>query len=335
MKRESVFSLRAETAIFAHGSRGPEFSELRASAVRGAMRYWFRALAGTRLDEPGLRRCEELVFGSAQAGIGVGVRVVWSEPYKDISDRSRTVLPHKNNPPQALQGVSSINPQTEFRIELRAQQRPEVPLVQFECAVWSLWLALSFGGLGSRARRGAGSVSIIDVSAQFPLPLLTPPVAGAQAPLAELKKTLEDGLRESKRAFRELAHWAGIHELAQPVLEFPAMREASAQCALEQLDAVDEAQARAQVMLKLREYKNPAFGLPLLFKGQVVQKKSSRRGEFSRHSSPLWIRLLPCAGKWAAVYTVLPPFPRSPGADSSKVAEFLTSGAKVQVELPG
>ncbi len=59
------FTLEAITPVFMRGADQTK-AEIRAASIKGLMRWWFRALAGSYFgdDIAGLRKAEEYVFGS-------------------------------------------------------------------------------------------------------------------------------------------------------------------------------------------------------------------------------------------------------------------------------
>ncbi len=77
------FTLEAVTPIFMRGADQTK-AEIRAASIKGLMRWWFRALAGSYFgdDIAGLRKAEEYVFGSTKQRSKVVVEVESPEPRK-------------------------------------------------------------------------------------------------------------------------------------------------------------------------------------------------------------------------------------------------------------
>lgn len=73
---EATFDLEAITPIFMRGADQTK-AEIRASSIKGLMRWWFRALAGNYFgnDVAGLKKAEEYVFGSTKRRSRVVVEV--------------------------------------------------------------------------------------------------------------------------------------------------------------------------------------------------------------------------------------------------------------------
>ena len=86
---------RTESAVFMHSPRGPEYSELRGSAIKGMMRYWMRAALARSAALEELRRFESFVFGdAAQFGTRLAVSVELHRRYEEICTK-RSPVPHK------------------------------------------------------------------------------------------------------------------------------------------------------------------------------------------------------------------------------------------------
>jgi CRISPR-associated protein Cmr1 len=170
------------------GFRPAAEAGVRAASLRGAMRFWFRALAGTVAgpDLALLARMEEAVFGSAQAASPVKVRIRREGQPKVSRDRE----------PKFIQGLGGglrqgrddgkwliyllgqgladaaartlrrdfVEPGRHIDVDFGLSGNEAVDTL----AVASLWLLCAYGGLGSRARRGFGGLAIRGSSGQLP-----------------------------------------------------------------------------------------------------------------------------------------------------------------------
>jgi CRISPR-associated protein Cmr1 len=175
---------------------------VRVPSLRGAMRFWFRALAGTVAgpDLALLARMEEAVFGSAQVPSPVKMRIQ-AQP-KVTSNRQPKFIqgpqPHgKGHPagghrPAGAGGSRQGRDDGKWLIYLLGQGladaadrtlrrdfiEPGKPVsVDFRfsgnesvdtLALASLWLLCAYGGLGSRARRGFGGLAITGSAGRLP-----------------------------------------------------------------------------------------------------------------------------------------------------------------------
>jgi len=181
------------------GTAAPDLDGVRVASIRGAMRFWFRALAGA-LTGPDLRllgALERRVFG----GIGdEGAGGASASPLLlRISRQPAVVLPagpHSFLPSPALplkdrrqddsrwvlylmgQGLADLGhveirrpyvkdgEEFELKVGFRhlrhedAESRAAIEAL----AMASLWLACVYGGFGARTRRGFGGVRIIGAS---------------------------------------------------------------------------------------------------------------------------------------------------------------------------
>jgi len=147
---ELTVTLETVTPLLVRGAdnRTPE---LRPPSFRGAMRYWLRAALGgvigdSNLDD--LHKLESAVFGSTERGSAIGIRL------RDMNTRKHeaSILPHKNRGrAKALTGGFEL---------VMSQTRGADPAI-WDAARASLELALTFGGVGLRSRRGYGTLRIV------------------------------------------------------------------------------------------------------------------------------------------------------------------------------
>ncbi|WP_457548460.1 type III-B CRISPR module RAMP protein Cmr1 [Archaeoglobus sp.] len=81
MMFKAEFDVEAITPIFMRGADQSK-AEIRASSIKGLMRWWFRALAGNYFgdDIAGLKKAEEYVFGSTNRKSRVVVEIISKDP---------------------------------------------------------------------------------------------------------------------------------------------------------------------------------------------------------------------------------------------------------------
>lgn len=195
-------------------------AEVRVPSLRGALRFWFRALAGTVTgnDLTRLAAVEEKVFGSAQTASTLVLRIPTgfdSHPKKKRADflppaKDRN-HPRDHNPNDRRwilylmgQGLgdlanfrlrrSYLAPGHGFDLMLRFRH-PRTRGVEEAAAVErlalaSLWLTCAYGGIGARTRRGFGGISITGVDGPLAEPwtpqILRTPGLGYYQPLTHL-----------------------------------------------------------------------------------------------------------------------------------------------------
>ncbi len=159
---EAVF--RTVTPLFLGGADGKK-AEIRAASIKGALRFWYRAVsfrAGTEIKD--VRKSEAEIFGSSDGG--------QSSFLLDVVEKDIEVI--KPGYKWGNQGVSylgyglldykgiqkereSIRPGGSFRVRFllrRDKEKTKASLLQ------TLKALNLFGGLGSRSRRGFGSVNL-------------------------------------------------------------------------------------------------------------------------------------------------------------------------------
>lgn len=153
------FDLRALTPIFKGGSTTEQVDEgrpFRAPSIRGALRYWWRATS-TLADVEQLRAREKTLFGGVHGegpvASAVSVAVLAQQ---SITGQRPANKPYAfgvtGNPPAGFENYQvHRNATGALRVEWRDDGAGEE--VKRALRAWLL-----FGGIGGRARRGAGSV---------------------------------------------------------------------------------------------------------------------------------------------------------------------------------
>lgn len=173
----TTFTLTVTTPLF----NGDDTTALRVSSLRGAMRYWFRALAGTRAgsDITTLAELEQKVFGDTKHASPVRLRIT-----SNNTASKSMASPNKPN--------SSIDPWVGYllgqghyafqkgivRPFMKPGPSPVITLkVRFSAdtavnslILASLWLVCAYGGVGARTRRGFGGLRITGVTGALPEP---------------------------------------------------------------------------------------------------------------------------------------------------------------------
>ena len=153
-------------------------AELRPPAIRGAMRFWFRAMMGAVVacDLQALQKLEALVFGSTDGRSPFIVRL--REDTIIIREKGSPLVVEDNRSKiHYLAGLGLCEysrdernfiltrgcylPDSEFTVtfQVRNVSHAEhlMPVLKE-----TFWLLVNFGGLGARTRRGFGGIMIID-----------------------------------------------------------------------------------------------------------------------------------------------------------------------------
>jgi len=132
-------------------------AELRTASIKGAMRWWFRALAGNYFgdDIEGLKRAESYVFGSTgqRSRVSISLSVVEPEDFRfDRKFRGLSYIwfPIARSTPKI---GKYYPPNTELGVTIQSYDKRA-----FNVALISFWTLVSLGGIGFRSRHGAGSM---------------------------------------------------------------------------------------------------------------------------------------------------------------------------------
>ncbi len=171
-----TFHCKVITPMFLAGADG-QTPELRAPSIKGAMRFWWRALNGHlplgdvknnegKVRRKGLKTLEEEIFGGTKhrSSVNVIVKLVNEDEDSQLFNYER----QKNNLPigvkyfqytflahTAAKERNGFSPGTQFHVEI-SSRNPK----NFIQAVKVFWFISRFGGLGTRVRRGGGAFSI-------------------------------------------------------------------------------------------------------------------------------------------------------------------------------
>src|SRR5262249_52030198 len=158
--------LEVATPLF-NGGAGEGTAELRISSLRGAMRFWFRALAGVGIGNnlKSLTELEKHVFGDTDLGSPVRLRVATmpritnqTKPRWCQGDDGRWIVYLLGQGLGDLRTATLRRPYIEvgepIAIQLRLSGRDPVDAL----VLASLWLTCALGGLGARTRRGFGGL---------------------------------------------------------------------------------------------------------------------------------------------------------------------------------
>jgi CRISPR-associated protein Cmr1 len=337
----SVLCLETITPLFLTGADPRGEPELRVASIRGALRFWLRALLGGVIGDSNLnelRQAEAAVFGSTDTGASpVVVRVLnlpkhssvpfsaltgWNPSSKSYAQPGIAYLffaargTHNEPERKAIPAGSSF----ELELSLRAGVQDQDALLK---AYAALWLLTHLGGLGARSRRGAGSLQVTQVQGDVADSALPSLEVRAKTP-GELQEELQKGLRQLRNSIGTSTFISSpstfdvLHPNACKIWvidrQFTSWEEA--------LDAIGQ---RMQQFRNRRapDYQNvknavqgkrltqpierAAFGLPIVFYYRSLKgAKGTLEGErHDRRASPLFIRVTRLAnGKYVLVLTL-------------------------------
>ncbi len=170
-----TFTLRTLTPMFLAGADQTK-AEIRAPTFRGLMRYWYRALVGGVVGAneralPQIIAAESALFGATDTGSAITVQVsevskspqrYQKESYSRASTSGKdymlwSMAESGRGKPERYKPDRFFFPQdTTFQVTLSSREDDNTKLHR---AVTAFWLLTHLGGIGSRSRRCAGSVT--------------------------------------------------------------------------------------------------------------------------------------------------------------------------------
>lgn len=321
------------TPLFLGGADPSGEPELRPASFRGALRFWFRTLYGGVIgigDLNLLRKEEAETFGTTENGSPVIVRLrgnASSQPFSSY-DSGVQYLFWSVIGPKRNQGRNCFPPNSQFTLTLqtRAGVDGDEPLKR---ALAALWLLTRLGGIGSRARRGAGSLQITQLnhaeSAGLMQCLGLPDFKVRATTPDQLRGELATGLRR----LRSLIGAQTVDSLVNP--DFDVLHPDCCRVIVMRESWRTWSEALNDIGTRYKEFRIPhppdlnirnallgrgknfqpvpraAFGLPIVFhyRDRRVPDGSLEGEDHDRRASPLMIRVARLAnGKFAVVLTV-------------------------------
>lgn len=149
--------------------------DLRPATLRGLLRCWWRTMHAAYLEADELRKLEAAVWGSTAAGSAVALTVAprvrtnpvaWRGKRGGLAYASYGMEENQRNytPEGASWDVRMVARAARFPAGTKAHEKHLLipPLLIMEQAHAALWLLCHFGGVGSKARNGFGSLKNID-----------------------------------------------------------------------------------------------------------------------------------------------------------------------------
>jgi len=147
-----TFTCETITPMFLSGADG-QTPELRPPSIKGAMRFWWRAMNG-HLGLRELKEKESKLFGGTE-GSGRSKIIVRAQTIKRET-KTEVLVPHKTFMKQeAFTGAST------FKVILSLSRETKEFNLNHLCSLFVLTVTL--GGFGKRIRRGMGSLNIVKV----------------------------------------------------------------------------------------------------------------------------------------------------------------------------
>lgn len=153
------------TPMFGGGPKSNSIDQerpIRESAIRGHLRFWWRATRGAVCKNANeLSKREAEIFGHTEQASQIQVITHYE---KDEVKRNSKVFFKKKNHPFPRYVLSNMKDKTpylmkaQFSLNIRLSKKTtDFELIKKEVEA-ALWAWINFGGLGSRTRRGCGSL---------------------------------------------------------------------------------------------------------------------------------------------------------------------------------
>lgn len=294
---EVQLSCKVVTPLFMYGLG--DTPELRPSAFKGMMRFWWRALKADP-DTRRLRKEEAEIFGGVGEGEGkskvclhISAKNVFTEK-KDLRsacrlswnfDQSkRTVTGPHEGIAYLLYSVATgkkyIDVGSSFAITLSSEDRSAL-----EQVTTTLWAALYLGGFGLRSRRGGGNIQVVEL--RKPEELAGIPdfrLSGGDPSqwLCQNLKTARKKLGAQGATAAKYSHLSGC--------EFLVSKNPYS-CWFEALNEVGKLYKSFRENCRNKFFESAIFGLPVVHRhrGAVVKPENQNYG---RRASPLVFKVL-------------------------------------------
>lgn len=330
-----TLQLETVTPLFLNGANARGEPELRPPAFRGAMRYWLRALLGGLIGDDSnlIYQAESKIFGSTDAKLGGGSSISLRISFKNlpsaqtyqkrspitISKNGKAIKQpvgydylfwtlgasgshERNNRLEARQYLPSGGP---FDLILSIKPCKDYEIVTKQ-SLAALWLLIMFGGIGSRSRRTAGSLT---VATPFEYDGLSFQLDGN---LAQIRGQLESGISQIRewivRAAHPLIHKPSAFDVLHP--DYTRIwllgKWNNANDAIEAIGASlrdfrtyrEPDHTEVYKWLKgnsIKQVERAVFGLPIPYRYSDGTKGTiqgqTRKPTIERRSSPVWLKV--------------------------------------------
>ena len=156
------FALEFLTPAFIGGATPDNKADLTLKPLKALMRYWWRQFQDTR-DSRGLLDKESALFGSTKAASPVALRIKEdglihsTAPYSSPGRSGRNYLFYTCK--GCAKWIEACGPEARSFVKVTLTFHSGTASSVRETLL-ALWLAATFGGLGTRSRRGAGSFDL-------------------------------------------------------------------------------------------------------------------------------------------------------------------------------
>ena len=313
-----TFECEIITPMFLAGTDG-KTPELRPPSIKGAMRFWWRAMNGS-LSLEDLKEKEAAIFGGSGKNEGRSKIIIKIENNNSLNkgnnikkdynlscnfDKKNHQLTGKNlgicyllYSTYLSNGRSYYKDKQNFKLKLISKD-----LNALKHAVASFWSLVYFGGIGTRARRGGGNITItnvidkdnvlIDIGLDFS-------IKGKES--NEIAKWLKENYDIAKRVVNEKKKTRFISEYSNLSISRFIISNQSFDNWKEALNDIGKQFANFRHKNKDHIFEMAIFGLPVLHRqitiigGKIQNNKIDNK--ISRRGSPLIFKILKSNGKY-------------------------------------
>lgn len=171
--RQLTLGLKLSTPLFGGGAearKSDPVTLIRSASVKSALRHWWRITSGARYSNAAdLARQEAILWGSSEKPGLVSMKIAGNTQGRPVSVKSLRddaggslkyalfpFIGDNRNP--AVDGVENVS----FELTLKCRQSKVGDRDVWQELLTALRAWLAFGGVGSRTRRGCGSLTVVD-----------------------------------------------------------------------------------------------------------------------------------------------------------------------------
>ncbi|SEN69029.1 type III-B CRISPR module RAMP protein Cmr1 [Lihuaxuella thermophila] len=309
---------RIVTPMFMSGA-DPQQAELRLPSIKGALRYWYRAVDGRyNQNADNGKGCtwEEKIFGGSGSSAGQAAFLMKEDVrnlrHSHFSKRNRWFIglnyitySIKENRPYWLPG-------NKFSIQFLMRPVRNKEAVSFwKALISSVWLLGQIGSLGTRSRRGFGTVALEEWQYDGENTMVQDLLR--QLPIADQAKSPEEWKSKFVQGLDKILDWPEKHsEVTHPLVSGASfyLAENGYTC---WNDALASGVSCLRSFRQNHKRDRLALGLPMIIparqkEGPTVTIRPKR---FNRIASPVWLRVITIGDQYYPFFSILtvPPFP--------------------------
>lgn len=199
MMHKAEFEVQTVTPLFIAGADQEDISNeaLRPPSLRGVMRWWYRTLLLAKTNSlEAINKHESNLFGSTDKKSSFSIIqgnfsdpniATYSKQWSlDIDYLFFSFRKTRERSPRSFYDVN-----TKFSLTFLAKE-----VEKLERAITIFWLASSLGSIGSRARRGAGSLSLVKAEFKSSKPLISTDMIINSNSYSDYQKYLSTNLKK-------------------------------------------------------------------------------------------------------------------------------------------